>query len=485
MAEPSPIDAAFALGNSHFQAGRFAEAAAAYERALHLEPGNPRIHNNLAVALAERRRFEDAVAGYWKALRLDPDYAEAHYNLGNALRELARPADALAAYERACALRPDWPAAHCNRGLALASQGREALAESAYRHALVQQPDYPLAHNNLGLALELQGHLGEAMAHFDHALALAPELASAHSNRAQLRLLRGDFRAGWAEYEWRWRLPGVSLPAVAIPSWDGAPLNGRSILLRAEQGFGDTIQFVRLASLLKDRGARAVTLECQPMLTRLLATAPGIDGVVARGETLPRCDVQIPVASLPGVLGLFDPDSVPCDVPYLSADAGLIERWRDTLARREGCKVGIAWRGNPRHPQDAHRSIPREAFAPLAGVPGTTLFSLQVDEVAAEASWLVDIVGRRHPPLGFEDTAAILANLDLVISCDTATAHLAGALARPVWVALPLVPDFRWLLDREDSPWYPTARLFRQIRLDDWEEAFARIAGALAQYAGA
>jgi Flp pilus assembly protein TadD len=482
--ESSQVDAAVALGNSLLQAGRHADAAVAYERALALAPGNARIHNNLAVARAEQGRFAAAVAGYRAALRLDPDYAEAHYNLGNALRELARPADALVAYERACALRPDWPAAHCNRGLALASQGREALAESAYRRALSLQPDYPLAHNNLGLALELQGRLGEAMAHFDRALELAPELASAHSNRAQLHLLQGDFRAGWPEYEWRWRLPGVSLPVLAIPSWDGAPLNGRSVLLRAEQGFGDTLQFVRLAPLLKAMGGEVV-LECQPILTRLLATAPGIDAVVARGEALPHCDVQIPVASLPGVLGLLDPDCVPSDVPYLSAEPGLVDRWRDALASHDGCKVGIAWKGNPRHPQDAHRSIPREAFAPLAEVRGTTLFSLQVDEVAAEAPWLVDVVGGRHPLLGFADTAAILANLDLVISCDTATAHLAGALARPVWIALPLVPDFRWLLEREDSPWYPTARLFRQTRLDDWQEVFLRIAMALARYAGA
>jgi Flp pilus assembly protein TadD len=484
VAEPSPTDAAFALGNAHFQAGRFAEAAAAYERALHLDPSDPRIHNNRAVALAEQRRFEAAVAGYRQALRLDPDYAEAHYNLGNALRELARPADALAAYDRACELRPDWPAAHCNRGLALADLGREALAESAYRHAIALQPDYPLAYNNLGLALELQGRLEEAMARFDRALELAPDLASAHANRAQLHLLQGDFRAGWAEYEWRWRLPGVSLPAVDVPRWDGAPLIGRTVLLRAEQGFGDTIQFVRLAVLLKERGARVV-LECQPTLTRLLATAPGIDRVVARGADLPRCDVQIPLASLPGALGLPGPNPIPRSVPYVSAESERVEHWRKTLARHGGLKVGIVWKGNPSHPQDAHRSIPRESFAVLSDAPRVTLFSLQVDEVVAGLPWLIDLAGRRHAPAGFAETAAILANLDLVISCDTATAHLAGALARPVWIALPLVPDFRWLLEREDSPWYPTARLFRQTRLDDWAEVFVRMAGALAQYAAA
>jgi Flp pilus assembly protein TadD len=482
--EPSSAAAVLELGNSLLQAGRLAEAAATYERALALEPDNARIHNNLAVAWAEQRSFERAVAGYRRALQLDAGYAEAHYNLGNALRELARPEDALVSYDRACALRPDWPAAHCNRGLALAARGHEALAEAAYRRALALRPDYAEAHNNLGLCLELQGRLEEAMAQFDRALDLVPDFASAHANRAQLRLLQGDFRAGWAEYEWRWRLPGVSLAPVAVPRWDGTPLAGRTILVRAEQGFGDTVQFIRLAPLLKDAGARVV-LECQPTLARLLASAPGIDAVVARGAELPRCDVQIPLASLPNAVGLFDLASLPPRVPYLFAQPERVERWRNALAPSEGFKVGIVWKGNPRHPQDSHRSIPFERMAALATVPGVELFGLQVGERAPEAPWLRDLTGGpEQPPLEFEETAAIVANLDLVVSCDTAMVHLAGALGRPVWIALPRVPDFRWLLDREDSPWYPTARLFRQTSLDDWEELFARIAAALARHAG-
>lgn len=479
--EPSSAEEALELGNSLLLAGRAAEAVHAYERAIELRPDNARAHNNLAVAWAEQRRFEPAIAGYQQALRLDPQYAEAHYNLGNALRELARREDALASYDRACALRPDWEAVHCNRGLALAGLGRETDAEAAYRRALALRPDYPEALNNLGLSLELQGRLEDAGLHFDRALELAPGLASAHANRAQLRLLRRDFRNGWAEYEWRWRLSGVTLPPVPVPPWDGTSLDRRTVLARAEQGFGDTIQFVRFAPSLQAAGARVV-LECQPALRRLLATAPGVDAVVARGEPPPRCDVQIPLASLPYALGVFDLDSVSRHGPYLSANRELAAKWRHALAGHEGLRVGIAWKGNPRHPQDCHRSIPVERFAALAGVPRVKLFSLQVGEPAP--AWLHDLVGGA-PALGFEESAAIAANLDLVVSCDTAIVHLAGALGRPVWIALPPVPDFRWLLDRDDSPWYPSARLFRQRRLGDWEELFARVAEALAALASA
>lgn len=342
------------------------------------------------------------------------------------------------------------------------------------------RPDYPEAHNNLGLSLELQGRLDEARKHFDRALELAPAFASAHANRAQLRLLQGDFRDGWAEYEWRWRLPGVSLPPIQVPPWDGKPPKGRTVLARAEQGFGDTIQFVRLTQRLKEAGAQ-VLLECQPALTRLLANAPGVDAVVARGDPLPQCDVQIPLASLPHAFGMLDLDSMSGHVPYLSADRELVAKWRRKLAEHDGFRVGIVWKGNSRHPQDCHRSIPIDRFTALAKVPRVKLFSLQVGEPAPP--WLHDLVNSTQAQLGFEETAAIIASLDLVVSCDTATAHLAGALDHPVWVALPPVPDFRWLLDRDDSPWYPSARLFRQKRLGDWEELFARMAGALGERA--
>ena len=467
------------------QAGRFAEAAASYEQSLALAPGNPQAHNNLAVAFAEQRLFDRALAHYGEALRLDAKYAEAHYNLGNALRELGRLGDAVAAYDRALALQSDWPGAHCNRGLALAAGGQQKLAERAYRDALVRRPDYAEAHNNLGLALELQGRLDEAEAEFDRALGLAPEFASAHANRAQLRLLRGDFRRGWPEYQWRWRLPGVAIPRLDVPVWDGAaPLAGRTICLRAEQGFGDTLQFARFAPILSRVGANVV-IECQPALAALLARMPGVRAVVPRGVRLPRCDFQIALASLPGALGVFDEAAIPAAVPYLAADAARRDRWRAALGVYPGVKVGIGWRGNPKHPQDCHRSIPPERFEVLAALPGVRLVSLQTGERAPEVVNAIEPTGTlESAPLAFEESAALIEALDLVVTCDTVIAHLAGALGRPVWIALPLVPDFRWLLGREDSPWYPTARLFRQVRLDDWRELFGRVAAALEAFVG-
>jgi tetratricopeptide (TPR) repeat protein len=478
MPDPGGADARFARGNALMQAGRFAEAAASYAQSLELAPGNAQAHNNLAVAFAEQRLFDRAIPHYREALRHDPGYAEAHYNLGNALRELARYGEAVTCYDRALALRPDWAGAHSNRGLALAAQGQQAAAEAAYRAALALAPDYAEAENNLGLALQLQGRLEDARAHFDRAVELAPEFASPRANRAQLALLHGELARGWPEYEWRWRLPGMVLPRVAVPAWDGSSAAGRTFLLRAEQGFGDTIQFVRFAAALERAGATAI-IECQPALASLLAGVRGVRQVVPRGATPPRCNFQIPLASLPGALGISALAAIPSEVPYVVADPARRERWRATLARYNGAKVGVAWRGNPKHPQDCHRSIPAEHFAALA-VPGVTLVSLQAGERARGIPGIVEPVPdpERAPP-PFEEWAALIAGLDLVVTCDSVMAHLAGALGVPVWIALPLVPDWRWLLGRDDSPWYPTARLFRQARLDDWEPVFARVAAAL------
>jgi Flp pilus assembly protein TadD len=476
-------NAPFADGNALMQTGRFVEAAAAYRHALALNRAAPRTHNNLAVALAEQGRFGSALAHYREAIRLDPDYAPVHYNFGNASRALGKYADAIAAYDRALELAPDWPAALLNRGLALAALGNQPAATANYREALARQPDYPEAHNNLGLALQIQGDLDEAMQQFERALALAPDFAHAHTNRAQLRLLLGEFVQGLPEYEWRWRLPGVGLPSLPIPIWDGSRLAGRSLLVRAEQGFGDTIQFVRFAARLDGMGIK-VFVECQPALTALLARAPGVRQTCARGGAVPRCDAQIPLASLPRVLGITDTDAVAMTAPYLQADAELKARWRERLALEDGIHIGIAWKGSPGHPQDCHRSIAPEQFAALAAVHGVQLVSLQPGQRAPAALHTLEPLpaASDDQPVSFEDTAAIVANLDLVVTCDTAAAHLAGALGVPAWIALPLIPDWRWLLERDDSPWYPSARLFRQTRLNEWSEVFTRIATALENF---
>jgi tetratricopeptide (TPR) repeat protein len=470
------------LGRVLLRLGQWREGAAAYEAALRLAPGDAESLANYGVALAEMGALERAVDAYARALAVEPNHAIAHYNLGNALRELRRFGDAIASYARALRLQPDWPEANTNLGLALASVGRVDDALAAYGRTLAVRPDHALAHNGAGLALQARGDFASAAACFDRAIALAPEFAQARANRAQLALLYGDFERGWPEYEWRLRVPGHAIARTAAPRWDGAPVSGRTVLLRAEQGFGDTVQLVRLAPVLAARGARVV-VETQASIERIVRTCPGIAAVVPRGAPLPPHDLETPIGSVPFRLGLTL-DSIPGTVPYLAADPALVADAERRIGRDGQFTVGIAWQGNPVFPQDCHRSMPLRHFAPLAAIPGMRLFSLQKGfgaEQLAAAPFPVEDLGAALDTAGgaFTDTAAAMMALDLVIVSDSAIAHVAGALGHPVWVVLPLAPDWRWLLGREDTPWYPTMRLFRQRRLGEWDEVFERIAAAL------
>ncbi|HZY88696.1 MAG TPA: tetratricopeptide repeat protein [Gemmataceae bacterium] len=472
------------LANALLRLGRKEAAAAHYREALRLRPDYAEAHSNLGVALADLGRLEEAAGHHREALRLNPNYPEGHNNLGNVLRDQWKLDEAIASFREAVRLRPDYAEAHNNMGTAVRHRGKLEQAVACYRRALELRPDYAEARNNLGNALKDQGQLDEAAACFEEALRLRPDYAEAHWNRSLLWLLRGELGRGWPEYEWRWTQPGFAPRPFAQPRWDGSPLAGRVILLWAEQGLGDTLHFIRYAPLVKERGGRVI-VECQPALRRLLAGAVGVDQLVAQGEPLPPFDVQAPLLSLPGIFGT-SLDAVPASVPYLQADAGRVEYWRQKLAGLSGLKVGIAWQGNPAFRGDRQRSVPLAHFAPPAAAEGVRLISLQKGPGAEQLTAL----GGRFPvtDLGdeldeaagpFVDTAAVMKNLDLVISSDTAVPHLAGALGVPVWVALPLVPDWRWLLGREDCPWYPTMRLFRQTRPDDWDEVFARVAAEL------
>jgi tetratricopeptide (TPR) repeat protein len=472
-----------ALGRVLLRIGEWCEAAAAYEAALRLAPADAESLANYGVALAEAGAFERAIEAYSAALAVDPDHAIAHYNLGNALRELRRFDDAIASYARALRLQPDWPEANTNFGLVLAAVGRVDEALAAYGRTLAVRPDHALAHNGIGLALQARGEFAPAAAHFDRAIAIAPDFAQAHSNRAQLRLLHGDFARGWPEYEWRLRVPGHAIARTTAPRWDGAPVVGRTLLLRAEQGLGDTLQLVRFAPVLAARGARVI-VECQASIERIVRTCPGIAAVVPRGEPLPPHDFETPIASVPYRLGVTLV-SIPAEVPYLTADPQLSAQAAQRIQRKGMFTVGIAWQGNPVFPQDCHRSMPLRHFAPLARVPGVRLFSLQKGfgaEQLATAPFPVEDLGAALDVAGgaFTGTAAAMMALDLVIVSDSAVAHVAGALGRPVWVVLPVAPDWRWLLEREDSPWYPTMRLFRPRQLGQWDEVFERIARELA-----
>jgi tetratricopeptide (TPR) repeat protein len=464
--------------------GRAEDAVASYRQALRRKPDYVEVHCNLGILLARLGRFDEAVASYRQALLYRPDFAPALVNLGAALIQSGQVEEAIDRCRQAIRLQPQLSEAHANLGAALVLLGQLAEAERSFHEALRLQPGNAEAHYGLGSVRFETGRYDAALTCFNEALRLRPDHPEAHSYRALYWLTTGDWAQGWPEYEWRTRCPGYDRRDLAAPRWDGAPLTGRTILLHAEQGLGDTIQFVRYAPLVKGRGG-TVLLECQPALLPLLDGCRGVDRLVPRGASLPPFDVQVPLLSLPGIFGTT-PQSIPAAVPYLAAAPHLVEHWRRELAAYPEFKVGICWKVNRRSPSERYRSIPLRHFERLARLPGVRLFSLQKGPAAGELGELpaglsvVDLGRRLDETAGaFMDTAAAIQNLDLVITCDTVIGHLAGALAAPVWEAMSFVPNWRWLLGRDDAGWYPTMRLFRQPALGDWETVFARIAEEL------
>jgi tetratricopeptide (TPR) repeat protein len=482
-ARPDFAKAHHNLGVALAEAGRPEEAAVSLSRALELNPAYAEAHFNLANTLKDLERHDEAADHYRRALDLRPDYAEAMCNLGLLLTEAGRPGEAAVLLGQAIRLRPDYPEGHNNLGLALTDLGRFGEAAAAFEQALRLNPHFSHALSNLGSAYKEQGRSEEAVACYDQALRLEPDAASTRWNRALAWLQMGEYERGWPEYEWRWRRKRARPRPFRQPLWDGAPLAGRTLLLHCEQGLGDAIQFVRYAALARAAGGRVV-VECPGLLRELFATASGPDQVVAEGEPLPPFDVQAPLMSLPAVFKT-SLATVPADVPYLHADHARQERWRQRLAPLAGFKVGIVWQGNPYHKWDRYRSVALARFAPLAYVPGVCLVSVQQvhgTEQLARRRWF-EVTELEGEPVGspgtFADTAALLTSLDLLVTVDTAVAHLAGALAAPVWLLLAALTDWRWLLKREDCPWYPTMRLFRQRELGDWEPVFERVADEL------
>jgi len=485
----------FNLGVVLGKQGKLDEAIAHYRQALRFNPDSVEAHNNLANALRQGGRVEEALAGYQQALRCRPDCAETYNNLGTALTELGRLDEAVPCFRDALRIDSNSAEAHSNLGEALKRLGQLDEAVASFHRALQLNPHLVEAHDCLGAALKHRGQYSEALASFERALRLNPDFGGARWNRALLWLLLGDFQRGWPEYEWRWTQPNFVRRHFSQPLWDGSALDGRTILLHAEQGLGDTLQFIRYVPLVRQRGGK-VFVECQPSLLRLLANLPGVDHLLARGCPLPGFDVHAPLGSLPGILGT-ELATIPATVPYLHADSALVEHWKsrksevgsrksehlhltsDIRHRTSDFLVGIAWQGNPAYGHDRQRSIPLTHFARLARVEGIQLISLQKGPGTEQLPGQFPVLdlgnGLDEASGPFMDTAAVVMNLDLVISSDTAVPHLAGALGVPVWVALPLVPDWRWLLEREDNPWYPTMRLFRQTRYGEWDDVFERL----------
>jgi tetratricopeptide (TPR) repeat protein len=478
---PTLAEAYSNLGSTLSCLGRYEEAVTNCQQAIRLRPNYAKAYSHLGDAYKGLGRLDEAIGCYHQALALDPILAEAHNNLGAAHVEVNQLKEAVASYREALRLDPDSATVCSNLGGALVRRAELDDALALLQKAVRLQPNNAQVHYNLGYALGEQGQLEESQKHFHQAIQLKPDFADAHLALAQIWLSLGDFERGWREYEWRFRRPAFTPWPCPQPVWDGSCLAGRTILLHAEGGLGDTIHFVRYAANIKQNGG-TVLVGCQTPLVPLLTSCRSIDGLVASGSAPPPFDVQAPIMSLPRILKT-SLSTVPAEVPYLWPDAKLEDAWRHQLSRHPGFKVGIVWQGSFVYTKNRQRSIPLSHFAPLARVEGVCLISLQ----KGFGSEQLRTVGDQFPVIdlgnqfdehsgAFMDTAAIMKSLDLVITSDTSIAHLAGALEVPVWVALCFVPEWRWLLERADSPWYPTMRLFRQTKPGDWDGVFARMA---------
>jgi Flp pilus assembly protein TadD len=446
--DPNHADALQMLGVLANQAGRADEASRLIQRSIEIAPGRAGYYSNLGLVLAGQRKWQDAVAAFEKSIDLQPGLANAQNNLGNVLKEL----------------------------------GRVDEAGHAYCQAIAIQPDHADALNNLGNIYQERQQPAEAIAAYQRALELKPEFVEAQVALGSTLLLAGDFARGWPAYEARWKAAGRSPNrGFAQPIWDGSDLMGKSILLHAEQGLGDTVQFIRYVSAVRARGAGAVHVLCPRELRRLLAGQAGIDRVSSDESALPPFEIHCPLLSLPRILGTTL-ETIPAQIPYLSAESAQLESWRGRLSMLARARnVGLVWAGSAAHVNDRNRSMQLADLSPLAKSE-SRFFSLQKGEPAIQARVPVPgmaLVDWTDELDDLAQTAALISNLDLVISVDTAVAHLAGALGKPTWLMLPAAPDWRWMWGRTDSPWYPTMKLFRQPARGDWNTVIQRIVGEL------
>jgi tetratricopeptide (TPR) repeat protein len=488
--QPNNAEVNDLLGLAYYSLGDSTAAISFYQRALTLDPSNAIAYNHLGVMHSDIGNLDDAVTCYRRAVELRPDFVEAYTNLGLALTDLEQDGEAIACHQKAIDLQPQRAELHSNLGGAFEKQGNLDDAITCYDRAIQLRPDLAEAHVNFGNAQSEQGKLREAVTCYYRALDLRPDYADAHTGLAALQLFQGDFANGWTEYEWRWRCKRLGPRHFQQPLWDGSPLNGKTILIHAEQGLGDTFQFIRYLPLVKAQGA-TVIMEVQKPLLRLLVNAPGIDQLIGAGDELPAFDVYAPLLSLPRIFRTIL-ETIPGKIPYLFAEQGLIRHWREKLKRVGGFRIGVNWHGRSGRGAHRQRDIPIDCLASLAQVPGVRLVSLQKGNLQRELAArcnpqsVVDLGSDIDQKRGaFMDSAPIMLNLDLVISSDTSIPHLAGALGVPVWLALPCVPNWRWLQSRSDCPWYPTMRLFRQQTAGDWAGIFAAIRAELQHLASA
>jgi tetratricopeptide (TPR) repeat protein len=470
---------------------RLDDALSSYELALQIKPDFTEVYLNRGHALAELKRYDEALADYRTALRLKPDYLDAHFACGAVLQALQRYGEAVEDFDRALMIKPDHADTHNNRGTVLRMLGRDAQALESYERALEIRPDHAEAHSNRGLILHDRLEPAAAIESFDRAIEARPDFATAYNNRAYSKLLAGDLAGGWVDHEWRWKNERSPLFAERsrLPGalWLGRePLAGKRILCVGEQGFGDAIQFCRYVPLVAQRGG-TVILEVAAPLRALVATLEGVSQLITRGEPLPDSAYHCPLMSLPLAFGTTL-STIPGQVPYLRAPLAAVRAWQAQLGIKRRLRVGLAWSGGLRPDQpelsrvNHRRNVGLAHFAKLKH-PGVEFYSLQKGP-AGEAELRTAIAERWNGPgiidfthrlNDFSETAALIENLDLVICVDTSIAHLAGALGKPVWILNRFDTCWRWLMNRADSPWYPSARLYRQDAPGDWDTVMQRV----------
>ena len=472
--DPEQPNALFLLGECALCGDRPAEAAGYLGHALALRPTHR--DGRIALARAQLAAGEpDDALDTLQPLANDTALAAAQTIRGTALNAIGRPAEAITAFHHALATRPMDAETHLNLGNAHADLDEAELAEHHIRHAIALQPGLAEAHASLGHVLASAGRLQEAVACQEAAIQLRPDFAAAHWNQGVALLLAGDMKAGWEKYEWRKRRFPDSFSSPPGPQWDGGPINGHTILVLAEQGLGDTIQFARYLPMLAQRGARVI-VECATSLVAVLAAMPGVSSACARGRR-PAHDVWVDQMSLPRLFRTTL-DNVPYPSAYLEADPAKVTRWDRLLPG--GLRIGLVWAGNPLHSNDARRSMPLAALGPILQAGQGNLISLQAGARASDAAQMPGVANVSADLTNWSETAAAISALDLVITVDTAVAHMAGALGIPVWVMLPHAPDWRWMLGRSDTPWYTGMRLFRQPRPGEWASVAGQVANELA-----
>jgi len=479
--EPSQPEALHALGVIAFQLKKYDTASNLIGNAIENKPNVPQFHYNLGLVFILLKREEKAIQVFEKAIEINPDYAEAYYNLGLALKKQRQFEKAVLNFKHVMKLTPDDADAYYNLGNTYEALDRYEAAVENYQLAIKKNGAFAGAFNNLALVLKAMGRIDEAIVYLREAVRLQPGLADAHWNLSLALLVKGEFEEGWKEHEWRFlrgKRSTIYPHRFGIPLWDGSSFTGKRLFVHSEQGFGDTLQFIRYLPMVKRRGGTVLFETFRPLL-RILNNFPGIDELVEISPNrshVESCDYYVPIMSLP-MLFATDVPTIPSNIPYLSPDPVKVEKWKNRVNRR-GYKIGIVWAGKPEHENDGNRSCELEHFLPLSEISGIAMYGLQKGDAARQTETLPGkkrIVNFERELKDFSDTAAAIENLDLLISVDTAAAHLAGAMGKLVWTLLPYAPDWRWLLEREDSPWYPTMRLFRQPVRGDWDAVFDKV----------